>query len=491
MLLLKEIITLISPQKLKNIKLLGGKNSKVRQFYQGIFDGSFIEEEALPEILFPNSVNQKQSYADLKRATKKSLIDALFVVNLEKGTTIDQKTYINCLKHASAANLLVNLGIRKGAITLAEKTLKKAIYNEYTEISLSLSSLLQRYYSTHIKKSNKYYFFTEIVNQQLEHLNKEIKLQSYYSDLIIKRNSLKTGKEIDLLYEQYFAFALQNIDATNVLRVLLHAYRIIVEYCEYHADYQNLIKYSEAAIESFNNKKYTVSNAGYLLFYSKTIPYSFQYKHWQKSEELVDKCLTLLQKKSYNYHAILVYRAMLGFHSGQYQIAYESLKMHLQIKLNSPHLQEQWRMIEAWVMLFAGWGKIKLDDGKEPNFKVFKFINNTPLFSKDKRGNNAAIQILKFLFLFQEERYEQLLDMSIPFKLYAHRYLKSEITARTRLTVRTLCAIADEGFDKKFSIEKATPYLNKLKDYPINFLEQRTVEIVPFEIVAEEIFAQL
>ena len=132
-----------------------------------------------------------------------------------------------------------------------------------------------------------------------------------------------------------------------------------------------------------------------------------------------------------------------------------------------------------------------MDDGKEPNFRVFTFINNTPLYSKDKRGNNAAIQILKFLFLFQKERYTQLLDMSTPFKLYAHRYLKSEITTRTRLTVRTLCAIADEGFDKKIGIEKATPYLNKLKNHPINFLEQRTIEIVPFEIVAQEIFARL
>ncbi len=491
MLLLKEIIALISPQKLKNIKLLGGKNSKVRQFYQRIFDGSIEEERLLPEILFPDASNQKQSYADLKRATRKSLIDALFVVNLDKYATNDQKTYINCVKHASAAKLLVNLGIRKGAITLAKKTLKKAITNEYTEIALSLSSLIQRYYTVNSKNSKKYYSFTEIVNQQLEHLNKEIKLHNYFSELSIKRDTLKTGNDIEQFYEQYFTFALKNIESTNTLRSLLYAYRIIVDYYEYHADYENLIKYSEAATNSFDQKDYPIPNVGYLIFYSKIIPYTFQYKQWQKAEEQIDKCLTLLQKKSYNYHAILVYRAMLGFHSDQYQIAYESLKMHQNAKLNSPLLQEQWRMIEAWVMLFAGWGKIKLDDGKAPNFRVFTFINNTPLFSKDKRGNNAAIQILKFLFLFQKERYNQLLDMSTPFKLYAHRYLKSEITARTRLTVRTLCAIADEGFDKKFSVEKATPYLNKLKDHPINFLEQRTVEIVPFELVAKEIFAQL
>ena len=129
MLLLKEIIALISPQKLKNIKLLGGKNSKVRQFYQGIFDGSIGQEETLPEIFFPNASNQKQSYADLKRATKKSLIDALFIVNLEKGTTVEQKNFISTIKQFAAIKILWKLGVRKGAIGLAEKTLKKAQTN--------------------------------------------------------------------------------------------------------------------------------------------------------------------------------------------------------------------------------------------------------------------------------------------------------------------------------------------------------------------------
>jgi len=391
---------------------------------------------------------------------------------LDKDVTIDQKTYINCLKHASAAQILINLKIKKGAINLAEKTIKRALNNEYTNIALSLSSLIQRYYTISDRNSKKYYHFTKIANEQLEHINKEVRLYNYFSELSIKRHTLKTGKHIEELYKQYYTFALKNIEPTNTLRTLLYAYRIIVNYYEYHADFQSLIKYSEAAIKNFSNKNYSVPNTVFLIFYSKTIPHAFQFKEWKKAEKLVNKCLGLLKKNSYNYHAILVYRAMLGFHSGQYQ-------------------KEQWRMIEAWVMLFAGWGKIKLDDGVAPNFRVFTFINNTPLYSKDKRGNNAAIQILKFLFLFQKDKYVKLLDMSTPFKLYAHRYLKSEITTRTRLTVRILCAIADEGFDKKLSIEKATPYLNQLKNYPINFLEQRTVEIIPFEIVAKEMFAQL
>lgn len=491
MLLLKEIISLISPQKLKNIKLLGGKNSKVRQFYQGIFDESIKEEKALPDFFFPNTVNQKQSYADLKRATRKSLVDALFVVNLEKNASAHQKTYINCIKHFAAAKILVTLGIRNGAVGLAEKTLKKAILNEYTELALSLSRMLQKYNSNNVKNRKKYYFLKKIILLQNEHLNKEIKLENYYNEFSFEIQILKKGIELEKPYQRYLTFALKNIEPQNTFKTLFFAYSIITNYYQYKADYQNLIKYSEAAIHDFSNKKQPVVSSAYLSFYSKTIPYAFQYQDWQKATELIDKCLDLLQNTSFNYHVILIYRVMLGFHSNQYQLAYESLKMHQNAKLNSPHLQEQWRMIEAWVMLYAGWGKIKLDGDKEPNFKVFKFINNTPLFSKDKRGNNAAIQILKFLFLFQKEKYEQLLDMSTPFKLYAHRYLKSEITARTRLTVRTLCAIADEGFDKKFSKEKAMPYLNKLQDYPINFLEQRTIEIVPFEIVAKEIFTKL
>ena len=56
--------------------------------------------------------------------------------------------------------------------------------------------------------------------------------------------------------------------------------------------------------------------------------------------------------------------------------------------------------------------------------------------------------------------------MSTPFKLYAHRYLKPKINARTRYIIRTVCAVADEGFDKKLGIRKAKPFYEKLKSTP-------------------------
>ena len=147
-------------------------------------------------------------------------------------------------------------------------------------------------------------------------------------------------------------------------------------------------------------------------------------------------------------------------------------------------------MIEAWVMLFAGWGKIDLG-GQAPNFRVFRFINSVPNFVRDKPGHNSVIQLLKFLFFFQRGDYDKLLDMSTPFKLYAHRYLKPKINARTRHIIRLVCAIADEGFDKKMGAQKAKPYYEKLQQTKVNFLETKTVEIVPFELVADMVLENL
>ncbi|GEM_PF-4830934 len=295
---------------------------------------------------------------------------------------------------------------------------------------------------------------------------------------------------MSLLLNDFKKIAEKNIEINNTYLTLFYAYNILIIYYEKKSNFDKIIFYAEEAIYAISQKKYPLPTLPFLFFYSKSIPYAFQNRQWTKAKDLVDKCLKLLPNKTFNYHTILVYRAMLGFHSGNYQLAYEALKMHKKAKLEAPLLKEQWQIIEAWIMLFAGWGKIDLD-GEKPNFRVFKFINSVPNFVKDKPGHNSVIQLLKFLFFFQKEKYEQLYDMSTPFKLYAHRYLKPKLNARTRYIIRTVCAVADEGFDKKLGIRKAKTYYEKLKNTPVNFLEQKTVEIVPFELVADTVFENL
>ena len=49
-------------------------------------------------------------------------------------------------------------------------------------------------------------------------------------------------------------------------------------------------------------------------------------------------------------------------------------------------LDEQWRIIEAYANL--------LDINTGQVFRVSRFLNEVPIFSKDKRGNNIAIIVI-------------------------------------------------------------------------------------------------
>ena len=490
MLVLKELITIIAPQKIKNIKILGGLKSKVRQFYKGISEENITDEETAIALLFPDANNQKQAYADIKRATRKSLIDALFIINYRKDLPAYRKNYISCLKYYTAARILLNLGSKKGAINIIEKTLNKTIINEFTELALPLSRDLLNYHSLTTGNTKQYYKTLDIVHHQQRQYNKEIIVKNCYTELIINLKDSKKSNSFHEILDKNKKIAEENIDEKNSLNTIFYAYSTLVIYHEIKTNFDEIVYFSEEAINVILKKKYPLPYIPFLFFYSKSIPYALQNRQWDKAKELIDKCLNLLPNKTYNYHAILIYRVMLGFHSRNYQLAYEALKLHKKAKLDAPLLKEQWQIIEAWIMLFAGWGKIDLD-GEKPNFRVFKFINSVPNFIKDKPGHNSIIQLLKFLFFFQKERYEELYDMSTPFKLYAHRYLKPKINARTRYIIRTVCAVADEGFHKKLGIQKATNYYEKLKGTQVNFLEQKTVEIVPFELVADTVFENL
>ena len=490
MLELKELINIISPQKLKNIKVLGGEQSKVRRLFYGINDGKLNTEQEVINELFSNTNHPKQAFADIKRAIKKELVNTLFIINLEQDHAKYSSAYVNCYKNYAAAKILIGLWVKKSAFSLAAKTLKKAIFFEFTELAVSLARELQLHHAQITNDKKKHDWYSKVLKEQHLKLRDEIQIQSLYTNLIFNLNKLSDKAKIVTETEQLVSKINFETLPFKSYKALFYSFCIIIIHYELLGDYEKVIDQCNKAIFAFKKKPYPIPSSAYLYFYSKSIPVSLQLKDWKKAHELIKNCLSILSNKTFNYHAFLFYQALLGFHSQQYQIAYEALLRHKEAKLSAPHLKEHWRMIEAWIMLFVGWKKIERDPN-QMDYMVFNVIRRTPIFSKDKKGKNAAILILKYLYLLQNEAFEQLYDMAKPFKLYAHRYLKSKKSVRTYMMVRTLCALAEEGFDKKLSLEKATPYYEKLKATPFNFLEQRTVEIVPFEMVIEIVFDHL
>ena len=100
-------------------------------------------------------------------------------------------------------------------------------------------------------------------------------------------------------------------------------------------------------------------------------------------------------------------------HSGQYEKAFNSVKeitRHKSFSKSSFIYQEPIRIKSAYLHLLKAIGKFSIPNDTSKKFRINKFLNEVPLYSKDKRGINIAILIIHVLYLFLEKKYDLILN---------------------------------------------------------------------------------
>ncbi len=158
---------------------------------------------------------------------------------------------------------------------------------------------------------------------------------------------------------------------------------------------------------------------------------------------------------------------------------------HARFEFLPENVKEIWRIYEAFVQCLVLAGKAAAVNNMQ-KLKIAKFINDTPIFSKDKSGINIAIIVIKLLLLIQERRFSQVLDEVEGVEQYCYRHLRGENVQRSYYFLKMLLHIPNSGFDPALSRTKAERYLKKLNDTPLQVANQtHEIEVVPYEILWE------
>ncbi|HRF38439.1 MAG TPA: hypothetical protein PK198_06610, partial [Saprospiraceae bacterium] len=112
------------------------------------------------------------------------------------------------------------------------------------------------------------------------------------------------------------------------------------------------------------------------------------------------------------YQELLIF---LSLHTRQYQESYKIFKQttgHRRFGALPRAIGETWRIMEAYLFYLVELGKIipAEDDTVFSKFRMARFINEMPLFSRDKRGMNIPILIFQILSLIYNKRYDAAID---------------------------------------------------------------------------------
>ena len=212
-----------------------------------------------------------------------------------------------------------------------------------------------------------------------------------------------------------------------------------------------------------------------------------QLKQYGAGKAAAQKGVSFFAEGSFNWFKFQEYYFLLSMHSREYQQAYAvftAIVEHRKFKALPENIREIWRIYEAYLHYLINTSHINsaADDKRFNRFRLGKFLNDTPIFSKDKRGMNIPILVIQILFMILQKKYDQAINRIDSIEKYCSRYLKKDDTYRSNNFIKLLLQIPASGFHRAAVERNAKRYLDNLQAVPAAKVNQTyEIEIVPYE----------
>lgn len=493
---LREIALLLSKNK-KEAERAMEEDDSVLAFYEALIANKLTDDAAAAR-LFLNTTPTNSSYQKLKSKVKKSMLNALFSVDFRQfSSTAQQLAYFECQKEWAATKLLLGKSAKVAAIPLAKKVLKEAKKYEFTDLALQATSLLRQHYGNvrgdarkfeQYHKEYKYYEQVWILENFAEEL---------YIDLIINYvNHKATNTRIFEKAKEYYHKLQQPIHQYEAYRLQLCGFLIRNMMYTSVNDYENTISICDEAIRFFESKTYDAHMPLQIFYFQKIICYT-QLKEFNKGQAAVQQCVGYVEEGNYNWFKLQELHLILALHAKEYQSAYAIFIKAVgqsQFQFLPDNIREMWKIYEAYIhyLILINQIKPKTGDKQFTSFRLNRFLNETPLYSKDKRGMNIPILIIQILLLLHKKKFNALNDKMEAVEKYCTRYLRRNDTIRSNCIIKMLLQVPAARFHPVAVNRKVKQYLDKLLTNPLDMANQtHEIEIIPYEDLWDFVIASL
>jgi hypothetical protein len=209
---------------------------------------------------------------------------------------------------------------------------------------------------------------------------------------------------------------------------------------------------------------------------------------YAEGRHLACKQMEILDNIKYNWHIISYYYFVLNCHDQEYTIAYKtahSVFSKPSFKNLSEIIKQLWHVNKAYAHFFYKCQKVELTDEEESKikkFRIYKFLNEVPIYSKDKMGINISILIIQMLFLIWEKKYKDVHDRINSLNWYCQKYLAQGDTYRSHCFIKMLVQLAKADLHPIRGQRYAQKYHDKLVAHPLSKSRQGVeVEVVPYD----------
>lgn len=492
---LRELVQIITRIKLRSIRKLGfpfNNDTQLGEMYELLADD--VGDEELARALTSQS-SKSGTFRRLKSDLIDRLIASLFLVDLSLPSyNSRQQAYYVIHKNWAASKILFGKNARMAAVDLAEQTLRQALRYEFNDLAFDLSRNLKMHFGTVAGNHTKYQEYAEECTRLQQITQAEIIAEDKYTRFISEFVRKKAATEVVLEEAQKAHLELrpytEKFDAYT-----LHLYAGLLEMGIHTAssNYHAADTVCDKLIAFFEEKEYEASVPLQIAYYQKLLCH-FQLGKFTQTTDFLKRGLAFLQEGSYNWFKFQETYLTLALHTKQFSTAYEVFCQatgHARFKAQQEEIQEYWRILEAYLYFLYVLGELPeaADDKRFTKFRIGRFLNQIPIFSRDKRGVNVSILIIQILLLVSQQRYQDTFAKIDAIEQYCRRHLFTKDTLRSFYFLKALLELPKNSFHKAAVQRKATKYLEKMRAHPLEEAGQTSflTEIISFELLWEYI----
>ncbi len=445
---IREILTVLTSKKLKHPPSVSSTDAPydlVYRLYKNCLDGKYQTDEDAALDLYQASPNDNR-YQITKSRVKQRLMEELTQSSFNHGRELPYTPFvIESQKVLVGIKMLLSFGVKRYPIAEVKRLLAKASLHTVTEIEIECYRLLKEYYwFKGAKKEFESYAvcLRKAVQRYIDELRAEelhellafpFTLQKQPSEELIKTSSIYK-QELDTLRKR-----------TQTYRLQLAYFRFNILYAQINLHYLRVIHFCEA-FESFleGTVLATESQVGECAL-SKAEAQLFN-RQYDDALASIERALSLFPPRGVNWHLAQSIHFILLMHCDRFDEAGAVLRVVVDSTFFSS-ATEQFK--EEWLIYDAYYKYLTTESGQKtsPEFFLYKFLNEVPVFSQDKKGANISIIILQVLWLLKEQNYDKLLTIQKSIENYMTRYLRDkEYRSRSAIFLNILLVIIRNDF---------------------------------------------
>jgi hypothetical protein len=465
------------------------ENSPLKKLFSIVNSDKFLDDEMAMLAIYGR--RNLSAFSRVKSRLKDILIKAILLQNTTMETEHSRvNEAMNQYRHALVSKFLAQRKITHLAIDIAEKALIKSMKYHSTENVLLLVRILIRHYGSAEYNKYKLNKYLEIQKKFSEIDHWEVKAENYFLDLQrTQLNSLATPSDSTKAKAKKYVEELEMVKGIHTYFFYTFKYKVKAAYYEYQKDYEALLKLSDATLKELSTPDLRSNFSAHNINLRKAWAL-IQAERYEDAVLIGKKDLAKLPSGSLGWYFIAHYTLKAELYQGHYDKAIDLITQMVENPKFSrigENYRELFYTTLGYIYLIIDsklFDDLNIQNKRLPEFKLYKFLNTIPVFSKDKRGINVSILLMHIAFLLQRKDYNAIIDRVDSLNQYAYRYLRKDDSFRSNCMIKMVIQMTKADFNPIRTARYTQDLLKQLEQVKLaGSGENIETEIIPYEVL--------